>query len=318
MTPTNPRGPRGVEVVPELSLTRLSRPRKAWGRLSWIGFGLALALVSTPPAVGAPPAPTGAPPAAPKAEEKKPAVVPFELLASNHMVVRARVNGAGPFRLIFDLGAPITLLSPKASELSGVIKKGSARPMLFGARGEERVRSLKVGELTATDLPVVVMDHPTLRVLGGLLGRPLDGIIGFTFFARYKTTIDYAAREMTFEPVEFELPDLLKDLPARLAGPKVARRLVLAPGALFGLAVAEAADNPGAGVSVSAVAPGSPAEAAGLKPGDLLTTLDGRWTTSVTDAYAAAATLAPGHPVEAVVVRDGKERSLTVTPVEGF
>lgn len=277
---------------------------------------LALIFARAVPAVAAPPVVENR---APKAKIK--ATVPFELLASNHMVVQARVNGKGPYHLIFDLGAPVTLLGPRAALASGLMKKGETRSLLFGSKGEERLKTLKIGDLTATDLPVVVMDHPTLRALGGLLGRPLDGIVGFTFFARYKTTIDYAARQMTFEPVDFDLPDLLKDLPARLAGPKVARRRVLAPQALFGLTVAEpAADEvgDGDGVTIGAVAPGSPAEAAGLKPGDLLTTLDGRWTTSSVDVYFASSTIPAGRPVEAVVRRDGKLLTLTVTPAEGF
>jgi len=50
------------------------------------------------------------------------AVVPFSMLPSNHMVVQATINGKGRYRLIFDLGAPITLLSNQVSEASGVVK----------------------------------------------------------------------------------------------------------------------------------------------------------------------------------------------------
>ena len=119
------------------------------------------------------------------------ATVPFAMLPSNHMLVRAMINGKGPYRLIFDLGAPITLLSNRASEASGVVKADAPRSFLFSMRGEAEVAKLQVGDLTATKLPVIVFDHPALKVLGDVLGRPIDGIIGFTFFARYKTTIDY-------------------------------------------------------------------------------------------------------------------------------
>lgn len=71
-------------------------------------------------------------------------------------------------------------------------------------------------------------------------------------------------------------------------------------------------------MTIISIAPGSPAESAGLKPRDVLTTLDGRWTTTVADAFEAAAGAAPGKPVEVVVVRDGKEVTLTVTPRPGF
>ncbi|MGE3822116.1 MAG: retropepsin-like aspartic protease, partial [Isosphaeraceae bacterium] len=156
-----------------------------------------------------------------KAKAKAPAVVPFDMLITNHMVVRAKLNGKGPYRLIFDLGAPITLLSDKAGESSGAVRKGAPRSFLFSMRGEAQVDELEVGGLKVKDLPVIVLDHPALKALGDALGQPLDGIIGFTFFARYKTSIDYQKREMTFEPVDFEVRNLMKDLPERLAGPKV-------------------------------------------------------------------------------------------------
>src|SRR5947209_6074035 len=63
-------------------------------------------------------------------------VVPFEMLPSNHMVVKATLNGKGPFRFIFDLGAPVTLLNNKAGEASGAIKADAPRSFLFNVRGE--------------------------------------------------------------------------------------------------------------------------------------------------------------------------------------
>ena len=63
---------------------------------------------------------------------------------------------------------------------------------------------------------------------------------------------------------------------------------------------------------------GSPAAAAGLKPGDVLTTLDGRWTVSITDTYAAAAAAAPDRDVTVVILRDGREQTLTVRPRPGI
>ena len=36
--------------------------------------------------------------------------VPFDTIMSQHMVVQVKVNGKGPYRMIFDTGAPFTLL----------------------------------------------------------------------------------------------------------------------------------------------------------------------------------------------------------------
>jgi Aspartyl protease/PDZ domain len=212
--------------------------------------------------------------------------VPFTMLLSNHMVVRAKINGKGPFRLIFDLGAPITLLSNQAAVESGTVQADAPRLFVFGMRGEARIETLELGDLTARDVPAFVFDHPVLKALSDAIGGRLDGIVGFTFFARYRTTIDYQAETMTFEPVDFKIRDLIGDLQNRLEGPKVARERMLAPGGLWGLSVGEPAGGLDAkGVPVTSVLPDAPAAAAGLKVGDVLTTLNGRWTASVADRY---------------------------------
>ena len=145
------------------------------------------------------------------------------------------------------------------------------------------------------------------------MGRPVDGIIGFTFFARYKTTIDYQSNEMTFEPVDFEVHDLMKELPARLSGPRTARKRVVAPAALLGLRPGKDAR----GVRAAEVTADSPASAAGIKAGDLLLSIDGRWTTSIDDVFAAAADLTPGKDAKVVVRRDGEDIALTLRPEDG-
>lgn len=248
-----------------------------------------------------------------------PGVVPFEMIVSNHMVVQTKINGKGPYSLIFDLGAPITLLTSKTAEAAGVIDEKAPRSFLFSMRGEANIESLEIGNLKARDLPVIVLDHPVLKALSTALKRPLDGIIGYTFFAHYKTTIDYQKREMTFEPVDFEVKNLVKDLPERIAGPRVAKERVLDPAGLWGLAVTPPPEvESGRGMRIETVLPGSPAATAGLKAGDLLTSVDGRWTTSVTDTYAAAASTQPGRTVNVTLERDGKELSVLMTPAAGF
>lgn len=155
------------------------------------------------------------------------------------MLVDARINGKGPYHLIFDLGAPVTLLNNRASEAAGVVKASAPRSFLFGMRGEAEVGKLQIGELTVTKLPVLVLDHPVLDALENMTGRRIDGLMGFTFFARYKTTIDYRAHKMTFQPINYQIRDLLKELPDRLMGPKIARQRVLAPAGVWGLRLSE-------------------------------------------------------------------------------
>src|SRR5262245_52344586 len=109
---------------------------------------------------------------APDKKNDDAAAVPFKMLPSNHMVVSAKINGEGPFRLVFDLGSPVTLLGNRAAERSGVVKKGAPKAFLFGTRGEATIKSLEMGDLKAKDIPVIVLDHPVVKALGEF-GRPL-------------------------------------------------------------------------------------------------------------------------------------------------
>jgi hypothetical protein len=251
----------------------------------------------------------------------KPVVVPFELLKSGHMTVQVKVNGKGPYRLIFDTGAPITLLNNKIARDAGLLKN-MQQPLFsfFGNMGEVKVKELQVGGQKATDVAAIVMDHPTVEAISRAFG-PIDGIVGFPFFARFRTTLDYQAKTMTFVPSGFKPPDVMKAMMAAMMtgvtsgddGPKV-----LSPAAQWGMLVSKPDADETEGVSVTGVLPDGPAAKAGVKSGDRLLTLDGRWTDSIRDLYTAAGHLEAGKSVKVVVKRDGKEVELNVKPAAGF
>ena len=252
------------------------------------------------------------------ADPPKPAAlftVPFEILPSNHMAIKVKINGKGPYRLVFDVGAPITVISNKAAFESGVTKKEGLS--FFLAAAEHKVQSLEVSGAKVDDLPVLVLDHPVVKALSTWL-RPLHGIVGYTFFARYRTTIDYQAKTMTLEPVSFKATNLTEDLAKRLAGPKVQKTQVFAPQGLWGLVVADSSPLDAKGVAITAVKAGSPAEKAGIQAGDALAEVDGRWTTSGPDVYEAASKADPSKPVAVVLDRNGKEIRLRIQPSRGF
>jgi hypothetical protein len=258
-------------------------------------------------------------PAQPKKDDK-PIVVPFELLKSRHMAVQVKINGKGPYRLIFDTGAPTNLINNKLAKEAGVLKKDEKPIMpLFGMAGGKVMDSLEVGDVKLDKVPVMVMDHPTVAAISKALG-PIDGIVGFPFFARFKTTVDYQKKELTFVPNGFDPPDVMQALMAKLmAGSKgKPEPRVAAPAGVWGFAVDKAADDEDAGVTVKEVVAESPAAVGGLKVGDRLLTLDGRWTDSVADTFIAASVVKPGREVAVVVKRDGKEVTLKVKPAKGL
>jgi membrane-associated protease RseP (regulator of RpoE activity) len=259
---------------------------------------------------------------APKVEKDtaKPVTVPFELLKTGHMAVMVKINGKGPYRVIFDTGAPISLINNKVGKESGLLDNVK-KPLfsLFNTAGQTSIKSLEVGDLKAENVNTIVMDHPTVEAISKALG-PIEGIVGFPFFARYKTTINYQAKELTFVPNGFDPPDVMQELAASLMtmiNEKQPKAKVLAPAAQWGMIAAKDSKDEDAGVVVKEVYADSPAAKAGMKAGDRILTLDGRWTDSLRDLYDAAGFVKPGTAAKVVFLRDGKEKELTITPTSG-
>lgn len=257
-----------------------------------------------------------------RANDPKPAVVPFELLITKHMAVKVMVNGKGPYRVIFDTGAPVTLLSNKVGKETGLMNKDGKGTSfsLFGPVAQGRIETLEVGGLKAAGVPTIVMNHPTVEAMARFIG-PLEGIVGFPFFARYKMTLDYQKQEMTFVPNGYDPPDAMQALMATMMNMSKRQKpeaKVLAPAAQWGLVIHKAEGDEEAGVTVKEVLPGSAADAAAVKVGDRLLTLDGRWTDTVADCYTATGLVKPGTAVKVVVRRGDKEVELTVKPRAGL
>jgi hypothetical protein len=227
-----------------------------------------------------------------------------------------KVNGKGPYKLIFDTGAPITLLNNKIAKEAGVIKEVNKSPLALFAAAEIKVKELEVGDQKAEGVAAVVMDHPTVEAISRALG-PIDGIVGFPFFARYKMTLDYQAKTLTFVPSGFKPPDVMQGMVLALMADDSEAKVV-APAGQWGILASKAKDDEEAGVVVKEVLAGSAAAAAGVKAGDRLLTLDGRWTDSLVDLYTAAGYAKPGSTVPLTVRRDGKEMVLKVKVAAGL
>jgi hypothetical protein len=253
-----------------------------------------------------------------------PVKVAFEMLQqdrliSGHLAVQVKVNGKGPYRLVFDTGAPMNLLSNRIGKEAGLLggQKPAARSTAFNYPGMVTIGKLEIGALLAEDMPAIVIDHPTIKAIGEVFG-PIDGIIGFPFFAHYRTAIDYQAKELTFTPNGFKPADVMQAMMTALLGQRAkgGGPSVLAPAAQWGMQVENSTDDK-PGVTVAAVYAGGAADKAGLKVGDRLLTIDGRWTDSIADCYRAADAIRAGQATEVHIQRGDEKVKLVVTPANG-
>ena len=209
------------------------------------------------------------------------------------------------------------LVGERVAKLAGVLPPHFRRPWftVMGNLGEHAAKSIDVGTARLDGAKMDVWDHPTVDLLAREEG-PLAGIIGFPFFAHFRTTIDYRARTITLAPSTYQPADVRQQMEARLTD---GRRAVIAPAASLGLRVAKDARDPAAGVVVVAVSPGGPAADAGLLIGDRLLTLDGRWTDAVDDVYTAAADVEPGTAaIVATLSRDGRRTTVRLAVRQGI
>jgi S1-C subfamily serine protease len=95
---------------------------------------------------------------------------------------------------------------------------------------------------------------------------------------------------------------------------------LVGPGSSIGVRVRELtneeaqAASAASGVSIEEVLPGTPAERAGLKRGDVVVEFDGERVRSVRGFTRLVAETPPRRTVKAVVWRDGLRRTVDVTP----
>jgi aspartyl protease family protein len=107
------------------------------------------------------------------------------------------LDGAHTGRFLVDTGSSVTVVSPELAARVGIREgagPGSVELQTLGGRTAGRaavVRSLRVGDLEMREAPIVVHDP----------GQGVDGILGNTFLARYRITVDADRRQLHLGPL---------------------------------------------------------------------------------------------------------------------
>jgi hypothetical protein len=249
--------------------------------------------------------------------------IPYKLTDTNHVLVRAKLNGKGPFNLILDTGAPAVFITKALAKKTAVDidDKGWGTFGAFELEG-----GLKVDKVRTRIEDLIQLDGMNSM---GLAGVELHGVIGYNVLARYRIDYDFSSDKLAFE----SLPGFVPPAPEKLdlkggddiqaMGPLIKLLAALsgmrpnfevAPRGFVGIEFEDAKDA----VVVKKVYPGGPAEKAGFKPGDTITNVKAAAIENSKDLAKALAKAGVGSKLTVTIQRGGKEMELNVELGKGL
>ncbi len=249
--------------------------------------------------------------------------VPYRLTKPKHILVRAKINGKGPFNFIVDTGAPALFLSTAAAKKIGVKpdKNDWGTFDRFEIEGGLVIEKCK-GRI---ETPPQVEGMNAL----GLAGVELHGMIGYDILSRYRLEIDFTRDKMIWTTLDYKpkvavgmggrggaggldlLGSILKTLGSLLgskSSPPVHRRPFL------GVELTDDDENP----IVRSVLAEGPAGKGGLRVGDRITHIQGRSVADTGDVSRAVGKRSPGDELKLSVQRGQQKKEITVKLGEGL
>jgi len=261
-------------------------------------------------------------------KEAKTYQVPYRLTNFNHVMVRAKINGKGPFNFIVDTGAPALFVATAVAEKIGIEpdKTGWGTFDKFELEGGCVIEKAR-GRIE-TPFQLEGMNGM------GLAGAELHGMIGYNLLAKFRMEFDFTRNKMAWTALDFDPPD-----PKGLSGkPNMggldmmgqAMKMFgsflgakanpdIAPRAFVGVEVGEEKGANGAvKVVVKSVLSTGPAGKSGLQTGDVITEFNGRTVRSADDVGRYLGKKQAGDKVTVTVEREGKEQELSFKAGEGL
>jgi hypothetical protein len=274
--------------------------------------------------------------------------VPYRLTETKHVLVRAKINGKGPYNLIVDTGAPALFVAVPVARKLGV--KPDNKDLGVFDRFEIE------GGVVLTNIKGRIETPPQIEGMNalGLAGVELHGIIGYDILARYRLEIDFTRDKMVWTPLDSKpkvsmslgggrgtsiidlLGSLLKAASPRQAIPPVRLRGFLGvqlkdhednpvaqavPGeepagkaAVKGVQRKDEIENP---VVVAVLAEG-PADKAGVRAGDRITHVQGRSVLDISDVQRYVSRKKPGEEIKLTIQRGKDTKEITIKLGEGM
>jgi hypothetical protein len=250
--------------------------------------------------------------------------VPYRLTKPQHIMVRVKINGKGPYNFIVDTGAPALFVAvPVADKLK--IKSDRAGWGTFDRFEIE-------GGVVLTKVKGRVETPPQIEGMNGLgmAGVELHGMIGYDILARYRMEIDFTRDKMVWTPLDFK-PKEMKSLGGKGRDPggldllggilksfgRMLGTQASPPVKLRGFLGVELKDGEENAIVQSVLAEG-PAGKAGLKAGDVILRVQDRGVYDTGDVQRVVGKLNPGDDLKLTVQRGKDKMTIAVKLGEGL
>jgi hypothetical protein len=256
--------------------------------------------------------------------EAKAIGVPFTITNTKHVLVRAKINGKGPYNFIIDTGAPALFVS------TAVCTKLSVTP---DRRGWGTLNRFEIeGGVSLPKFKARVEDPFQLQGMNGLglAGAELHGIIGYSVLSKFRIELDLTLDKMAWTPLAYEPPPpegiggkggapseldalggVMKMLGAFIGKPPLAD---VTTRGFLGIDLS----SDGKGITVKTLLDKGPAASGGVRVGDRITAFQGKTVRDIDGVRQIAAKIATGEAVKLTVERDGKTREITFKSGEGL
>ena len=260
-----------------------------------------------------------------EAKARKSFEVPYKFTAAQHIVVRLKINGKGPFNFILDTGAPALFVAVPVGKKAKVKADPDGWATLDKVAVEGGLVMNKVRARIETPFQLEGMNGM------GLAGLEVHGMIGYNVLAKYRMEFDFTRDKLVWTELDYtpvspfklkgkggggsggleamgQVMKWIGGFLGRKAAPEVALR------GFFGMTLVDGDDHP----RVEALLEAGPAGAAGLKVGDVVTHVQGREVDDVSDVVRLTRRMPPGTPVKLSVQRGKEKKEITFKTAEGI